>query len=265
MQQEIKVILSEIEKTNDVKILLAVESGSRAWGFASRDSDYDVRFIYLHKPEWYLTILPGRDVIEMKQDELLDFSGWDLKKTLHLFGKLNPPLMEWLDSSIIYHEYSTIPAKLRELKQTYFSPRSAVCHYLHMAEGNYRGYLKHDEVKLKKYFYVLRPLMACMWVEHFRSHPPIQFRKLLDFCSEKCSGVCDEIELLLERKIAGDELDLAPRINVLNNFIEQKISYYNSYASKIDACKLPESNTLDSVLLEALNEVYGDRFLNSRK
>ena len=85
--------LKEIESRYNVRILLAVESGSRAWGFASKDSDYDVRFVYVHRKEWYLTLIEGRDVIEeLDSDGVMDFAGWDLKKALLLMGKVTAPL-----------------------------------------------------------------------------------------------------------------------------------------------------------------------------
>ena len=88
MRQEILQRLSDIEAKYDVKILLAVESGSRAWGFESKDSDYDVRFIYVHRKDWYLSLIEGRDVIEeLDPDGVLDLAGWDLKKALLLMGK----------------------------------------------------------------------------------------------------------------------------------------------------------------------------------
>jgi predicted nucleotidyltransferase len=96
--------LEQIEQEEQVTILYACESGSRAWGFPSQDSDYDVRFIYLHKPEWYLSIYDKRDVIERPINNMLDINGWDLRKALNLFRKSNPPLLEWLQSPIQYKE-----------------------------------------------------------------------------------------------------------------------------------------------------------------
>ena len=92
--------LTRIEQAYDCEVLLAVESGSRAWGFQSRDSDYDVRFVYVHRPEWYLSVDLDlrRDVIEKPITDELDISGWDIRKTLRLFAKSNPPLLEWLGS-----------------------------------------------------------------------------------------------------------------------------------------------------------------------
>jgi uncharacterized protein len=107
---EIQACLSDIEKTHQVKIIYSCESGSRAWGFPSADSDYDVRFLYLHPVDWYLSIEDKRDVIEVPIKNKLDITGWDLRKALQLFRKSNPPLLEWLGSPIVYWErYDIIP------------------------------------------------------------------------------------------------------------------------------------------------------------
>ena len=104
MEQLIHSRLIEIEAKNAIKIVYACESGSRAWGFPSANSDYDVRFIYIRPVDWYLSIYEKRDVIEYPIDEQLDISGWDLKKALQLLRKTNPPLLEWLGSPIVYLE-----------------------------------------------------------------------------------------------------------------------------------------------------------------
>ena len=143
----------EIERTEGVRLLYACESGSRAWGFASTDSDYDVRFLYLRPREWYLSIdvERRRDVIERPIDGLLDINGWDLRKALGLFRKSNPPLLEWLHSPIVYLDRHGVAERLRALLEQYYSPTACFHHYYHMAKGNYREYLKGEEVKLKKY------------------------------------------------------------------------------------------------------------------
>ena len=84
--------LEEIERSESVRILLAVESGSRAWGFPSPDSDYDVRFLYARPRDWYLSIDARRDVIECPIEDVLDINGWDIRKALHLLLKANPVL-----------------------------------------------------------------------------------------------------------------------------------------------------------------------------
>jgi predicted nucleotidyltransferase len=155
-----------------VEILYAVESGSRAWGFESLDSDYDVRFIYKNEVNWYLTVLPRRDVIEIPIEDLMDYSGWDLRKSFFLMNKSNPVLFEWLKSPIVYKKNEKFYEIFAEIAKEYFSPVATIYHYLHMASRNYKEYLKRDLVKTKKYFYVLRPLLACKWVELKNVAPP---------------------------------------------------------------------------------------------
>lgn len=148
--------LAEIEETYHVKVLWAVESGSRAWGFASDDSDFDVRFIYKRKPEDYLKLNPDRDVIELPIDEIWDVSGWDLDKTLKLLNRSNPTLYEWMDSPIRYIE-SDFKERLQPLLDLCFSQKKMLYHYLSTAKSNAAQYLGKESVIPKKYFYVLRP------------------------------------------------------------------------------------------------------------
>ena len=145
--------LAQIEYEENVRILYAVESGSRAWGFPSSDSDYDVRFIYVRKPEYYLKLEKTRDVIELPINDMLDINGWDLNKTLRLLHSSNPTLFEWMSSPIVYRQ-TEFSDRLNPILDKYFSCKSGLHHYFSMAEGNYRNYLKTDMVKFKKYFYV---------------------------------------------------------------------------------------------------------------
>ena len=162
MKDLINEKLKEIEKREKIKILHCVESGSRAWGFASPDSDYDVRFIYLREKEFYLRLEDTRDVIEWQLDDTLDINGWDVKKALALLYKSNPTLFEWNLSPIVYKttdEWQEISKIINE----YFVQKSGVYHYLSTAKSNYREYLKGEIVRCKKYFYVL-PL-ACVQMD----------------------------------------------------------------------------------------------------
>lgn len=165
MIQSIQNELSRIEEIENITILYACESGSRAWGFESADSDFDVRFVYLRQTLQYLTVERARDVIEKPLNNDIDLSGWDLTKTLELFRKSNPPLLEWIQSPIVYRSISSLIRKLHMLLSQYYSPKACMYHYLHMAKVNFREYLKGEEVWTKKYFYVLRPVLACLWIE----------------------------------------------------------------------------------------------------
>ncbi len=216
--------LREIESAESVRILYACESGSRAWGFASTDSDYDVRFIYLRPVAWYLAVdlEHKRDVIEYPIQDLLDINGWDLRKALRLLRRGNPPLVEWLGSPIVYLSRYTLAERMRALATKYYHPVAALHHYLRMAQGNYRDYLKGETVWLKKYFYVLRPLLAIKWIERGLGVVPTEFQKLVE-------GVVDspqlraEIDQLVATKRAGVELGRAPRIHAISRYIEQEL------------------------------------------
>ena len=255
MKQKIINKLKQIEQDKKIKILLAVESGSRGWDFASKDSDFDVRFIYIHKLNWYLSIERKRDVLEFLIIDLLDINGWDIRKILQLFRKSNPPLLEWLQSPIIYLEQTGFAKKLREFSQEYFSPKSAIYHYLNMAKGNFREYLQKDIVWIKKYFYVLRPVLACDWIDRTNTKPPIEFEILLNEQIPE-SELKTEIQKLLKRKRAGDELDKEPNIQVINDFLKEKIEYFDNQVKKYETDKHPGTNILDKLFLETLDEVW---------
>lgn len=256
MIEEIKAELARIENENDVKILLAVESGSRAWGFASTDSDWDVRYIYIHKLDWYLKIDQLKDSQEVILPNDLDLSGWELRKALGLFRKSNPPLLEWLRSPMIYLEQYSTAATLRELSEKYFNPRSCMYHYLSMAKGNFNEFLKDRElVKIKKYFYVLRPVLACDWIETKNAFPPMEFEKLVDGLVTDRS-LRDEIDRLLARKIAGEELREEPKVDVLNEFLAEKIAFYTEHVGEVDTIDRPRTQALDALFRATLEEVW---------
>lgn len=263
MREHIIEVLKQIECEYEVKILFACESGSRAWGFPSKDSDYDVRFIYIHKTDWYLSIDQMRDVIEVPKhdkvsipmDELLDVSGWELTKALKLFRKSNPPLLEWLHSDIIYYqEYSTIE-KLKALATDIFAPTSCIYHYLNMAKGNYRDYLQREEVKIKKYFYVLRPILAAKWIEKYSTIPPVDFTALLNDILP-AGELKTAIQTLLERKIAGEELNLEPKVVVINQFINEEIQHLEDYAKGITVENPNPTERLNQLFRETLKEAW---------
>jgi len=225
IQKEIQENLDAVEKKYNVKILLAVESGSRAWSFASPDSDYDVRFIYMYQPEEYLRIDNIKDVIEWQLDEFLDINGWDIKKALLAFGKGNPNVMEWAHSPVIYRqaeEWETVKAAAVQ----YFSEKSALCHYYGTAKNTLQGFLTGDLVKYKKYFYALRPLLCCRWIERFHTFPPVEFNALLKLFDGTDPDLNDvllaEIHKLLESKKQTVESDLNPQISVIIDYIQSE-------------------------------------------
>jgi len=243
--------MEKIERDHNVRVLYAVESGSRAWGFASRNSDFDVRFIYIHQPDWYLSIRERRDVIEIPINDDLDISGWDIRKALGLFAKSNPPLLEWLGSPIVYLDEFGFADRLRTLLQESFSPQRCMHHYLHMARGNYREYLKGEMVRLKKYLYVLRPILACLWLEKHGTMPPTEFSRLRHD-ADLSSTLDNAIEELLQKKMAGEELDMAPHVPVLNEFIEQQLEHFSLIAGKRPT-PVADYDVLDNLFREMLH------------
>ncbi|WP_246156199.1 nucleotidyltransferase domain-containing protein [Thiohalocapsa marina] len=182
---EIAAQLAAIEDAHGVRILYACESGSRGWGFASPDSDYDVRFLYVHPLAWYLRVHPQRDVIEQPIDGDLDINGWELRKALALLGKGNATLVEWLDSPIIYRADPHFLTAMREAARELHRPERSFHHYVHMARGNDREFLTRGQVRLKKYLYVLRPLLATLWIEQGRGPAPMRFETLVDALIEE--------------------------------------------------------------------------------
>lgn len=254
MEEIIRPQLNAIEASENVRVVYACESGSRAWGFPSADSDYDVRFLYVRPMEWYLSIDDKRDVIERPIHDGLDISGWDLRKALRLFRKSNPPLLEWLGSPIVYLERGTVAARLRELIPSFYSPSACQYHYLHMARGNYREYLRGKIVWIKKYFYVLRPLFAMNWIEQGLGVVPTDFNVLVERLAAE-PALRSEIEQLLAAKRAGSELERGPRIEPISRFIEREFARWEK--RKI-ATHRPEesSDNLDELFRKSLAEAW---------
>ena len=260
MKKKIIRRLREIEKEHNVRILYACESGSRAWGFPSLDSDFDVRFLYLHSPEWYLSIRKKHDVIEYTVSGRLDISGWDLQKALLLFHKSNPPLMEWLGSPIVYLEEYSVAQQMRVLVSEYYSPIASSYHYLHMARSNYREYLRRRTVWRKKYLYVLRPILAVQWIERGYGVVPTEFEVLVKKLVID-PRLMNAIETLVQAKRDGKELDYGPRIDLLNEFIEQELERFKDYKVKHKKQTAPIEK-LDELFISALVEAWG--FIQTR-
>ena len=225
MRETILSKLNEIENREKVKILLAVESGSRAWSFASPDSDYDVRFIYVRPKADYLRLEKTRDVIELPIKGELDINGWDLDKTLRLLRASNPTLFEWFSSPIVYRE-TAFADEFRAVMKKYYSSKRGLSHYLSMASSNYREYLKGDTVKAKKYFYVLRPVLACRWILDKGTPPPMLFSELVD--AELDPAVAPDVDRLLDLKMNAPEIKPIPKIESINRYLDRCIEEVRS-------------------------------------
>lgn len=223
MEALIQSTLSQIEQETGCKVLYACESGSRAWGFESPDSDWDVRFIYVHPSDWYLSIVDHRDVIERMLPNDLDVSGWELRKALRLMRKSNPPFFEWLRSPIVYMERPEAMAGLRAVAQESYSPARCYHHYRSMAKGNVRNYFDQDQVPLKKYLYILRPILACKWIAAKLGPAPMEFETMLDRLLP-AGPVRRDIDALLILKRQSGETGMGAKIESIQAFIEEEMA-----------------------------------------
>lgn len=190
MKERILEELNKIEAESQVKIIYACESGSRAWGFPSSDSDYDVRFIYKHELDWYLSIAEKKDVLERPLADDIDMNGWDIRKALQLLRKANPPLLEWLSSPIVYKSGNSAVHQLVQLSKRSFLPESSCHHYSAMARNCVAKFGDSEHVSIKNYLYALRATLCCEWIVVKLTQPPMRIEQLMD-------------DLLTDRKLRG--------------------------------------------------------------
>lgn len=219
MREEIINKLNEIEQKEYVKIIYAVESGSRAWGFESTDSDYDVRFIYVRDKKEYLCLDEKSDVIQLPIDEVFDISGWDIKKALKLLYKSNPSLLEWFASPIVYKE--TIEASyIREVIPFYFSQKKLYCHYQRMAKTALK-YMNNEKVPVKKYLYILRCILSSQYIVNYKKQPPIEIERLIEY--ELPNELREDMNRLLMIKKHSKEQQYVEHIPSLDHFILSRL------------------------------------------
>lgn len=244
--------LRAIEAQYNVTVLFACESGSRGWGFASPDSDYDVRFIYVNRLPWYLTVAPGRDVIELPINGDLDINGWDLRKALGLMRESNPTLLEWLRSPIVYREEGEVMARFRALAEQVFANAKGWHHYASMAKKNFREHLQADEVRYKKYLYVLRPLLAARWIRSRPGVPPMRFAELAQHTLDPVAdaALIAEINALLEVKMRAGEAATSPRWPGIHAFIEAELA--RNAQEPVQALPTKGAASLDALLFETV-------------
>lgn len=220
----IEAKLAEAEKKEGVKIIYACESGSRGWGFGSANSDFDVRFIYIHPPKWYLGVSPELkpDVLDLGIEDSpvgeLDINGWELRKALKLFKKTNQPLIEWLSSPLIYLERGHLPQTLRDLAPVAVSPLRAWLHYNNLMQKAWNTFLAKGG-SIKQWFYILRPLMARQWIEQGLGVVPMRFDLVLDgvIADSELRAALDE---LIEQKKEGLERDKFVPPQLVADYVE---------------------------------------------
>ncbi|MDR1135809.1 MAG: nucleotidyltransferase domain-containing protein [Clostridiales Family XIII bacterium] len=251
--KEITIIekLKELERTECITILHAVESGSRAWGFASPDSDYDVRFFYIRPQSEYLRLEQRKDVIECPLDGELDINGWDFDKTLRLLHSSNPTLFEWNSSPLVYITTAFFQSIIPRINE-YFTAKSGLWHYLSMAEKNYRTYLKGEIVRAKKYFYVIRPLLACRWILANATPPPMLFSELVE--SQLEAEYKSAVDNLLHIKKDMPEIGEIPRIQQLNDFIDENLILIRERIEQLPNINKKSWEPLNEIFLKAVGQ-----------
>jgi len=257
VKAEIQGELSRIAEENNIRILYACESGSRGWGFASPDSDYDVRFIFLHPTSWYLSVLPQDDGMDLFVDKELDINGWDIRKVLRLLIKSNATPFEWLQSPIVYQTDEDFKAALWSLSQHFFQARSSIHHYLGLAKNSFRkGLVNETEINVKKYFYVLRPLLAAMWIAEHKTAAPMTFADLVPVLST-VPHIESIVMDLWEQKLQLNEKDNIRLIPELNDFVQQQIVKCYTVADNTEETAI-KTDMLDAFFRMVIQTYNGD-------
>ncbi|MES1223425.1 MAG: nucleotidyltransferase domain-containing protein [Bacteroidota bacterium] len=246
--KEIKNILSEIEQKRKVKILYACETGSRAWGFPSPDSDYDVRFIYMHDRDWYLSLSPRKDTVE-HMDGDLDITGWDMRKCLVLLKKSNAPLIERFQSPIVYYKNGTFENEFKELITQYYSPTAVFYHHFSLAQKFWEELKDKEEIKQKSYFYLIRSLLSCHWVIKDKSVLPMDIEGLMT----RIDAVRrNELRELIKLKAGVDEKYLHKKENSLNQWIKELFELLESSKDNLGVSKA-DNSLLNEFILKMIN------------
>lgn len=213
--KHIQNILSQIEQKKRIKILFSCETGSRAWGFSSPDSDYDIRFVYMHELDWYLSLSQRKDTIEIMDGDL-DITGWDLRKCLTLLKKSNAPLIERFQSPIEYFSVPGFKNDFKKLVQSYYSPIAVFYHHHSLAKKFWEELKGKDQYKLKNVFYLVRSLLSCNWIMEDSTVLPMDIFGLMKYAT---NGQKEKLNELIGLKATVGEKYLHQKDETLNAWI----------------------------------------------
>ncbi len=253
MEQRIKDYLHQIEIENDIEILLACETGSRAWGFHSPDSDYDVRFIYKHKKDWYLSLSEQKDNIDlMYDDNKIDLSGWDLRKSLMLLYKSNSALFERIYSTIHYMANTEFVDSIKQLSKITYSRIASMYHYRGMANTAFTDIQNQEYYSLKKLFYALRASAVCHWILQREDIPPLRLVDVLEGIDIP-DKTKQRIKALIEIKYKVDEKYEHSGENDIIRFIQETLDLAESEARSLPSAK-PKLDELNNFFIKTLNK-----------
>lgn len=241
VEHQIQEKLDSLQTELDCRLLLAVESGSRAWGYASATSDYDVRCIYYFPAHRYLSVRAPRDTVEWELNEVFDINGWELRKTLGLVLKSNLTVYEWAHSPIVYR-HSPWMDEFRSIILDALQPERLASRYLGMAASTIHRYLSGEEVPYKQYFYALRPLLAARWVLQNRAPAPVPFADLRHLLPAHMQGVTDELLMLRNR---STEKACGPANAYANDFILRELATLDDLVQAMPKSPEPDISPLD--------------------
>ena len=224
MNEEILKALKRVEAKENCKILFAAESGSRAWGFASPDSDYDIRVVYVKPESWYFDITEKKsDTFEAMLPGDLDISAWELRKSLQHVAKCNPSFYEWINSPIIYFADETFLNEIKNRLPVFFNPIRAAYHYLYLSENSWRTVNEQKQITYKKLFYALRGLFCALWSIQKKTMPPTEFELLLrdDLIPKEILTLIPELKA--QKELVNEKAKLTLPNHLYQFYLTQKI------------------------------------------
>ena len=230
MKQLIIDKLTAVEKEHGIRILYACESGSRGWEFPSPDSDYDVRFIYVRPYRYYLSVMDREYDLNFAISGDLDIYGWDLRKVLQLMRKSNTTPFEWIQSPIVYRQEPDFRNDLWVLSQSYFSQISNIHHYLGIARGAMESIENGNEIKIKKLFYILRPLLAAKWCLERTAIAPMTIGPLMTLLPD---GLNKQVSDLIALKATAPESFIITISNDLRSYIDQEFARISEASTQL--------------------------------
>jgi uncharacterized protein len=245
--------LLELEKQYGIKIIYAVEAGSRAWGYESESSDYDVRFVYVNRVQHYLSLQNKRDVIEKKLPQL-ELAGWDVKKALSLLHKSNPSILEWLTDENIYIEHDIV-TEIRRLGEKRFSPYKVLNHYMRMAKKNLNLLEDKPSPNVKDYIHIIRPFLACLWVSKLQIFPPNRIAAVMKQ-ADLSKVVREDIECILTLKTQGSVVMDKTRFISLIKYIEFDLKRIEERIADSSGDHLVKIEEFNNLFLEILEDVW---------
>ena len=253
-----QTILQKLHKTEEnyhVKIPLAIESGSRGWGFAATNADYDCRFLYVHQKDWYLSVLERKELIEYAVDEVFDIQGYDISRAIKYIMKPQATLYEWISSNVVYIRNEPILAKLQELAIEFFNPIPISYHYLSLAKKMFSEINDVETAKIKKYFYILRPIANLNYIQQHGKMPYMEYDRTLaeiDLNPEIYSAIRE----LKAQKMAAREHYLIPKFEPLTRYFQDELARFEICLKDMKHAKTKNYELADSIFRSIIEDVW---------